>query len=116
MQEKRKFRRFPFGLNAQYACSSEKSGHCKLIDISREGLAIHLHMPEKISADTKIVLLIDCPSRAKPIQCLVHLKWIKKLESKADYNYKAGGEFVKIEPDSKTSLLELAYGSWYKKV
>lgn len=117
MEEKRKFRRFPLGLNARCIGGGNNEGkECKVIDISRDGMAIHLYLKEKIDIAPSLVLEIDFPERTEPINSLVKLKWIKKLEDKTEFNFVAGAQLTMIETEDKMILLEYAYGIWIGKL
>ena len=113
MEEKRKYRRFPVGLNARCIGGGNNEGReCKIIDISRDGMAIHLYLKEKVNIAPSLVLEIDFPKKAQPINLLVSLKWIKGLEDETGFDFVAGGQLRMIEPEDKMILLEYAYGTW----
>ena len=41
--------------------------------------------------------------------------WIKEFKGNAKFNFIAGMELTKIDPDDKWILLDHAYGDWYRK-
>ena len=117
MEEKRKYRRFPMALNARCIGGGNNEGReCKVIDISRDGMAIHLFLKEKVSIAPSLVLEIYFPERTEPISSLINLKWIKELKDKTEFNFVAGGQLTMIEPEDKMILLEHAYGIWVEKL
>jgi len=115
--DKRKYRRFPASLKAQYTIHGTKKGRCEITDISREGMSILLNLDEKLISGTKLELNINLPSKSHLLSSQVNLKWIKKASYKhLDFNYKAGGQFISIDADTKTCLLEYAYDEWFRNI
>ena len=113
MEEKRKFRHFPVGLNARCIGGGNNEGkECRVVDISRDGMSVHLYLKEKINILPSLVLEIDFPGKAQPLNCLINLKWIKELDDESEFDFVAGGQLTMIEPEDKMILLEYAYGIW----
>jgi flagellar biosynthesis protein FlhG len=111
---KRKFRRFPTSLYAQYGFNGTQKGNCQLTDLSEEGLAIKLNIKEQFEIVPRINLSINFTSMVTPIHFLLNLKWVNKLDNPSDFNMIAGGIFTEIDSYIKRSLLENAFNSWVR--
>ena len=111
---KRKFRRFPTGLQAQYGFNGTKKGTCQLIDISEEGLAIKLKTKEQLDKVSQLNLAIDFAAKGKHIRSVLNLKWIDKLDSDSGFNVVVGGLFKGIDYYTKRSLLENAFSNLFR--
>lgn len=109
MDDRRKFPRFAIELNATYTTENNKSGPCKLTDISREGTRIELFSKEKLEIGTGIKLEISVPEKEKPIASDVIVMWSRELEDDTEFNFCAGGLLSDILPEDKSYLLDLAY-------
>ncbi len=113
MEEKRKFQRFPLELHAMcMGDETQEDLHCKVTQISRQGLAVKLLLNEKVAIGPSLKLEIDIPIRIEPVHAVVHLKWIKESNCAEGYSYMAGGELQMIKPEDKAYLLDYGYENW----
>jgi c-di-GMP-binding flagellar brake protein YcgR len=114
--DKRQFRRIPVNFDANYISNNACNGNSKIIDISPDGMAIYMHAPSKITKNTALSLLINIPQTTDAIQASVNLKWVRELTTTNNYNFIAGCKFINIDAEIKRSLLEFAYGNWFRTV
>ena len=116
MNEKRNFKRFPIDLNAKcFGGGSIEGKECKVVNISRNGIAIELYLKEKIDIAPSLELEINFPERIKPISSQVVLKWIAKLKDETEFNFAAGGKLKVIAPDDRECLLDYGFESWRRE-
>ena len=117
MEDKRKYHRFPINLKARYLQEDDHQEwkECSVIDISREGVGIEVYLRERISINSILHLEIIAPKKEKLIKASGVLMWIKEFKGNSKFNFIAGMELTKIDPDDKWILLDYAYGDWYRK-
>ncbi len=112
MTERREHVRYSISLTARcIGGSHNENTDCEVIEISREGLALKLHLPKKIEIDSSVVLEISIPQKIRPISSVIQFKWIKEIKNstRSIYAYTAGGKFSQIDPDDLTQLLAFAF-------
>ena len=115
MDERRKAQRYPMELHGNCVGDNGDTGkHCKVIEISRDGMAIQLFSKERISTGRELVLEIDITTKRDPVKAVITLKWIKEIDDETGYSYLAGGELTTIEKSDKQALLEYGYENWKK--
>lgn len=114
MKDRRKFLRFPVKLVARY--SEENKDHwnrqCSVIDISREGMGVIVYLKEKLPLGCILEVMVDVPTKEKPVRFTGDLSWIKVLKGDPDFNYKGGIKLITIDSEDKWILLDYAYESW----
>ncbi|MEI6127215.1 MAG: hypothetical protein WCQ99_11755 [Pseudomonadota bacterium] len=110
---KRKFRRFPLDITAHYGFNGKKIGECRLYNISSEGFAIKLTMPEAASA-RNLSIYLRLPQKNEEVKALLNLKWVTALEYSQDFKYLVGGTFTGLDSYYKTTFLEHAYTQWFQ--
>ena len=109
MKDRRKSERFPVELNAIYADEQNNRGKCKVIEISREGTKIALHLGKKIDAGTILQIEIEVPARTSPVSGLFSVVCIKELEEKKEFNFVAGGTLIILKPGDTNTLLRCVF-------
>lgn len=115
MDERRKFPRFTIELNASFQTEDNRTGDCKLTDISREGTRIELFSKEKLEIGTGIKLEVQIPEKESPIVSDVIIMWCTEIDDVPEFNYSAGGLLSKIDPEDKALILDLAYAIFKEK-
>ena len=83
-ENKRAFSRFNTHLKAQFLLK-EKRGMgraCTVLNISRKGMGLQFHTPEKISVGSSIHLEINVPASQEPFSAEGTVKWTNQTESK----------------------------------
>ena len=117
MENKRKYNRFPLNLKARYLQEDDHQEwkECSVVDISREGVGIEVYLRERISINSILHLEIIAPEKEKLIKASGFLMWIKEFKGNSKFNFIAGMELTKIDSDDKWTLLDFAYGDWYRK-
>jgi len=116
MDDRRKYKRFPVQLSAQYLGENGKKWkECSVINISREGMGIEVYMREKIHVGSILQLEIDVPVKNKQISVMGTLMWIKKLKGNPMFNFVGGVMLITIDPEDKWTLLGYAYEGWHRK-
>lgn len=113
---KRQYRRVPINLDANYVINNSCNGHSKIIDISPDGMALHIHLTSTIKINVLLSLMIIFPKKNDKIPASVNLKWIKELDNNNNFNFIAGCKFTKIDTEVKRGLLEFAYDNWFRTV
>jgi flagellar biosynthesis protein FlhG len=112
---KRKFRRFPIDINAQYGFNGKKIDKCQLYNVSSEGLAIKLNLPE-VAKSSNLSVYLSLPEKQEEAKALLKLKWVEALYDPKEFNYNAGGTFTGLDSHCKNVLLEHAYTKWFQNV
>ncbi len=84
---------------------------CEVINISRQGLAIIVCMPDVLNIGSLIELEIQVPSSIRRIACLVNVKWIKDLSGYERFNFVLGGQIARIEEHDRDMLLKYSVQS-----
>jgi hypothetical protein len=88
---------------------------CSIVNISREGLGVTVHLKAKLSLGCLLKFRTDVPEREKSISFTGILNWIKALKDDPDYNYKGGIKLIEIDSEDKWALLDYAYEAWKNK-
>ena len=80
MENKRRFGRFDTQLKAQYISQDNERNRqeCTVINMSRKGIGIRFHSPEKISVDTNINLEVFIPEKLNPVNVEGVLRWVER--------------------------------------
>jgi len=96
MEERRKYKRFPIELSAQYLKENEEEWKgCTVTNISRSGMGIIVYVQEKIPIGSSVQLEIIIPTKGEPIIKVTGiLRWI--MEQKGGMNFMVGIEFTGI--------------------
>ena len=117
MKDRRKFIRFPVKIGALYSEESKEDWNqqCSIVNISREGLGVTVHLKAKLSLGCLLKFRMDVPEREKSISFTGILNWIKALKDDPDYNYKGGIKLIEIDSEDKWALLDYAYETWKNK-
>jgi len=116
MEERRKYKRFPIQLNAQYL--EENMGEwkeCSVTNISREGMGICIYSHEKIDVDSILLLRITAPIKKEPIDVTGTLMWIRELKDNPRFNFVGGAMIIAIDPEDKWALLDYVYEDWCRR-
>ena len=115
MEDRRKFKRFPVLLNAQYLeDNKEEWKECSIIDVSREGAGMNVYTKERIYIDTMLQLRIVVPIKKEPIDAVGTLMWIREIEGDPKFNFIGGIKLITIDPEDIWNLLDYAYEGWEK--
>jgi hypothetical protein len=114
VKDRREFLRFPLRLSARY--SEENKGDwirpCVIVDISRKGMGLVIHLMDKLSLGCLVKFMVDVPAREDSICFTGVLVWIKALKDDPDYNFKGGIRLTSIDSEDKWALLDYAYEAW----
>ena len=86
------------------------TGH--LFDLSRGGISLKSAKP--LNKDDVCALEIWASDLEKPISCEACIVWVRFDSDKEDYIY--GARILRMDPSSKTDLLDTLYQSWKEKV
>ncbi len=82
-ENRRAFSRFDTHLKAQFLLK-EKRGDlrtCTVLNISRTGMGLQFHTPEKISVGSSIHLEITVPASLEPFSAEGTVKWIHQIDN-----------------------------------
>ena len=114
MKDRRKFLRFPVRLSACYSEENKEdwTRRCSIVDISREGMGLVVHLGEKLPTGCLLHFIVDVPAKEKSVSFDGVLGWIELLKKDPDYNFKGGIRLTGIDPEDKWVLLDYAYESW----
>jgi len=116
MKDRRKYKRFPMQLSAQYLEENGKEWkECSVINISREGIGIEVYVRERIQIGSILQLELDVPIKKEPIKVMGTLMWIRKLKGNPRFNFVGGVMLITINTEDKWTLLDYAYEGWYRK-
>jgi hypothetical protein len=114
MEYKRNFKRFSIDLSARYLLENPKEWQgCTIINISREGMGIEVHLQERIHIGSTLKIEIIVPIKEKPIKAIGILIWTEKLKGKT--NFLGGVKIIKIDSEDKWTLLDYAFDSISRK-
>ncbi|MFC1591942.1 PilZ domain-containing protein [Thermodesulfobacteriota bacterium] len=114
MEERRKHKRYPIALLAQYQKDREQ-GLCALVDVNQEGTRIKFHSDQAWDVDTPVLLEINFPARPEPIAALFTLKWVQELAGEKTFNFIAGG-MLKLKKSADNKIFENYLATIYKAV
>jgi len=112
MKDKRKFKRFPVGLDARYLLkiNQKEWNPCKVVNVGRGGMGIEVHLQEWCQTGSILKIEVLVPPRDEPVKAMGILRWIKELgEEKC---FLGGVEFTEIDPEDTWMLLDYAYNKW----
>jgi PilZ domain len=114
VKDRRKFLRFPVKLSARYSEEKKEdwSRQCSIVDISREGMGLVVHLIEKPPIGSLLHFMVDVPTKEKPVCFTGVLSWIKALKEDPDYNFKGGVQLEVIDSEDRWILLDYAYEAW----
>ena len=82
MEEKRKSKRFPINLKAQYFLNERgKTGtECTIINVSRDGEGLEFYTSEEIIVGSTPLLEISCPELREPTNVEGTVRWAQQGE------------------------------------
>ncbi len=108
-EDKRKSRRFAIDLSAKYLLveNPKEWKGCSIINISREGLGIEVHLKEKIPVGITLKMEINIPTKEKPVKGIGIIMWIKGLKEEMDFI--GGIKLTNIDSEDKWTLMDYAY-------
>ena len=114
MKDRRKFLRFPVRLSACYSVENKEnwSQQCSVVDISREGMGLVVHLRDRLPTGCLLHFKVDLPEKEQTVSFDGVLGWIKALKKDPDYNFKGGIRLTDIDSEDKWALLDHAYESW----
>ena len=114
MKDRREFLRFPLRLSARYSEENKEDWirQCVIVDISRKGMGLVIHLMDKLSLGCLLKFTMDVPTREDSICFAGILVWIKALKDDPDYNFKGGIRLTNIDSEDKWALLDYAYEAW----
>ena len=116
MEDKRKYKRFPSQFGARYLEEGEEEWiNCSVVDVSREGMGIEIHMQEAIKIGSILQFEIDIPAKEKQISAMGTLMWIKELRGNTEFNFVGGVKLITIDPEDKWELLDYVYEDWSRE-
>lgn len=112
-EDKRKFKRFEFSVDAAYKRHDDqsKSGKGMTGDFSREGLKFFTG--EQLDKGTLLDLDFEIPGQERPVKATGEVMWCIAAES-APAPYAVGVKLVNIDPDDKFRVLDYAYHHWLR--
>ncbi|MCX8044120.1 MAG: PilZ domain-containing protein [Desulfobacterota bacterium] len=104
MDERRKFQRYPVSLEAIVQDSDGKQQHCRVSDVSREGVRLLLreHIPFRQTINLRILL----PQPHEAVTALMSVRWTRPLDGNDLFTSAAGGD---IRCDGKDKDRLIAY-------
>jgi hypothetical protein len=115
MKDKRKFKRFPVELDAQYLLEPNQKEWktCKVVNVGRAGMGIEVHLQERLQTGSILKIEVLVPPRDEPVKAIGILRWVKELmEEKC---FLGGVKFTEIDPEDTWTLLDYAYNKWLGK-
>ena len=113
MDERRKFLRFPLQLRSRYTEENEDNWkECSVVDISREGMGVIIHLVEAIRKGALLKIEIHAPMQDDPIMVEGNLVWLKEINDDPRFNYAGGVQLSSISPEDKWALMDYAYENW----
>lgn len=117
MKDRRKFIRFPVRIGARYSEENKEDWkqQCSIVNISREGMGVTVHLKTKLSLGCMLKFMMDVPKKENSVFFTGTLNWIKALKGDLDYNYQGGIKLITIDSEDKWALLDYAYESWKEK-
>lgn len=82
-ENKREFSRFDTQLKSQFLLKGNGRDvkACTVLNISRKGMGLQFHTPEKISVGSSIHLEITVPASIEPFSAEGTVKWINQKDS-----------------------------------
>lgn len=109
MRERRRFPRYEAALEVKYSTqgSAAIEGHSVTRNISRVGM--RLPVSRIVKSGDLIDIAIKPNGTETPISALGRVVWARKIERPAPLELDAGVEFVKINSDDVTRLLQTSY-------
>ena len=111
--QKRKNPRFLCSDPAEYPVDFTDIGQAgRLCDLSRDGLGFTSH--RHLQADQICKFELWSSVLNKPISCQARILWVRFHDGTKDYVY--GAQILKMDPSSKTDLLDILYRDWKKRV
>jgi hypothetical protein len=117
MDDKRKYRRFPILLTANYLEEDKGDWHeCSVTNVSREGMGVGIYSRERIAIGSVLQLEIAVPIQKELISAMGTLMWIKKLNGNPRFNFVGGLMLIRMAPEDRWTLLDHVYEEWCKQV
>lgn len=113
-EERRKFRRFEFRVEAEYRHSNyaSRGGKGFTGDFSREGLRFYAN--EELSKGTVLDLSFIIPGESLPVAARGEVMWCVNEKGGSPASYSIGIRLIKIKPEDKLRVLDYAYNNWVK--
>ena len=109
LEEYRNFLRFPLSLQAKcHYKVGEPVEHCRIVDISSEGLGLELDTPVKMQSGQLVFLDIDVAPQKKPVSAITKLVWVRSQED-GFMSQRVGSYLLFMDPWGKEQLMEHAY-------
>ncbi len=115
MSDRRKYKRSPIELTAQYLEGDDGLWkECSVNNISREGMGLWVYSRESISIGATLQLKIAIPVRQGLVKASGSVMWIKSLTHDPRFSFVGGVRLTAIDPGDKWRLLDYVYEAWRK--